>query len=415
MLRSRLLFPAMALTMIVPGGLAGRAQDTGDLQDRFAARLETLRDELIDVRRDLHRHPEVSGQEERTAGVVAQRLRALGLEVRTGVGGHGVVGLLRGGRPGPVVAFRADMDAVASGAPDPVEFRSVTPGVRHICGHDVHTTIGLALAEGLVAVREQLPGSVMLVFQPAEENATGARAMIADGALLDPKPAAIFAYHTAPFNVGQLATAPGAMLAGRDRVRVTLTGSGDLESASGEVRRRIQGVGTVAPEQAAQFAPPDFIFAQVGQPTQTERGTFTVAAFITTASSTARAQARQQIEQQLAGLTPDGVTLTLDYEEKSIAGVTNDPELVRRATRSAGSVVGSEAILMLEGVVPAFSEDFGSFQDLVPGVMFFLGVSNPEKGWVGMPHSPGYVADEESIFVGARAMGAVLLDFLAAR
>ncbi len=102
-------------------------------------------------------------------------------------------------------------------------------------------------------------------------------------------------------------------------------------------------------------------------------------------------------------------------EERFIAGVTNDPELVSRASKSAGSVVGPEAILTLGGVVPAFSEDFGSFQDQVPGVMFFLGVSNPEKGWVGMPHTPGYVADEESIFVGARAMGAVLLDFLAAR
>src|SRR5206468_6878335 len=120
-------------------------------------------------------------------------LRELGLEVRTGVGGHGIVAVIRGAKPGPMVAFRADLDAVPSDAPDPVEFRSLTPGIRHICGHDVHATIGLAIAQGLAAVQDVLAGSVMLIFQPAEERATGARAMLADGLFTGEKPAAIFA------------------------------------------------------------------------------------------------------------------------------------------------------------------------------------------------------------------------------
>ncbi|MBK5099343.1 MAG: M20/M25/M40 family metallo-hydrolase, partial [Gemmatimonadetes bacterium] len=164
-----------------PGLAAAQGQDAASLQAAVDSRLFETRDELIEVRRDIHRHPEVSGREERTAGVVAGRLRALGLDVRTDVGGHGVVAVLRGSHPGPIVAFRADMDAVASRDPDPVDFASTVEGVRHICGHDIHTTVGLALAEGMAAIRDQLAGSVMLIFQPAEENATGARAMLEDG------------------------------------------------------------------------------------------------------------------------------------------------------------------------------------------------------------------------------------------
>ncbi len=413
--RSIALLPAMTMMMLTGGlGDAG-GQNTNDLQTRFAARLEQARHELIEIRRDLHRHPEVSGQEVRTAAVVADRLSKLGFEVRTGVGGHGVVGVLRGDLPGPVVAFRADMDAVPSQAPDPVEFRSTVPGVRHICGHDVHTTVGLALAEGLVAVRDHFSGTVMLIFQPAEENVTGARAMLADGVFDDPTPDAIFAYHTAPLNVGEVATAPETLMARRDFVRVTLSGTGDLRTAADNVGTRIRSLSTIAPEQAMQPVAPNFIFVQLGRAAQIDGGAYSVNGSISTASAEDRRRARQQVEDLVASVNGDGVTAELVYQERAVAGVTNEPALVRQASRSAGSVLGEESIIMLDVVSPAFSEDFGSFQEHVPGVMFFLGVSNAEKGWVGMPHTPNYVADEEAIFVGARAMAAVLLDFLQVR
>jgi metal-dependent amidase/aminoacylase/carboxypeptidase family protein len=154
----------------------------------------------------------LSGQEVRTAKVVADRLRTLGLEVRTGIGGHGVVGILTGGRPGPLVAYRADMDAVRSAAPDPVAFPSLEPGIRHICGHDVHVTIGLALASALAQVKADLPGRVMFIFQPAEERATGARAMLNDGLFAAGKPDAIFGLHSAPFDAGLVSSKAGLMM-----------------------------------------------------------------------------------------------------------------------------------------------------------------------------------------------------------
>jgi metal-dependent amidase/aminoacylase/carboxypeptidase family protein len=184
----------------------------GGVAERIAAHVDAATPEWVAVRRDLHKHPELSGQEVRTAKVVADRLRKLGLEVRTGVGGHGVVGILTGGRPGPLVAYRADMDAVRSAAPDPVAFASVVPGMRHICGHDVHVTIGLGLASALASVKTDLPGRVMFIFQPAEERATGARAMLDAGLFTAGKPDAIFGLHSAPFDAGLLSSRPGLMM-----------------------------------------------------------------------------------------------------------------------------------------------------------------------------------------------------------
>jgi metal-dependent amidase/aminoacylase/carboxypeptidase family protein len=373
--------------LLAPAMAAAQEEATAqqaDLLSRFVDRVEGLREELIGVRRDIHRHPEISGQEERTAGIVAERLRAAGFEVRTGIGGHGVVGLLRGAGVGPLLAFRADMDAVRSNAPDPVEFDSETEGV---------------------------PGEVMLIFQPAEESARGARAMLADGAFADPVPDAVFAYHTTPFEVGQIATASRTLMPGRDAVRVEIRGEGDLELVAQTVREAVIGTGTVAPEEATSPVGGEFVLVQGARAARdAATGGWLVRATLTTSSRDMSGGARRAIEGRLAELERPGLTLDLDYRERFIAGVTNNSDLVEAANATARAVLGDEAVLMLETMSPLFSEDFGSFQEEVPGVMYFLGVSNSEEGWVGMPHSPDYVADEEAIFVGARTMAAVFFD-----
>lgn len=403
---------ALTLGIFAMASSEAAAQHASDLYQRVVSHLEVIEDDLIAVRRDIHRHPELSGNETRTAGIVADRLRELGIDVRTGVGGHGVVGVLVGGHPGPVVAFRADMDAVESSFPDPVEFASTVPGVRHICGHDIHTTTGLAIAEGLASIREDLRGTIMFVFQPAEETATGARAMLADDVWGETRPDAIYAYHTAPFNVGQIATAQSTLLAGRDRVRVTIAGSGDKAAAAERIRELIRSVGTIPPEEAlVSVSTDDFALVWIGSPSPNESGEFEVNATITT-TPVGRERVKETIETGLEAFAAEDVSVAHAYEEKWIAGVNNDPGIVDRANAAATEVLGPEAVIEVQGIPPAFSEDFGSFQDEVPGAMYFLGVSNPEKGWVGMPHTPEYVADEGAILVGASAMSAILLDFL---
>ena len=336
--------------------------------------LESVRQELIDVRRDIHRHPEVSGQEERTAGIVAARLRDLGLEVRSGIGGHGVVGVLRGGQAGPGVAFRADMDAVYSSAPDPVPFASETPGVRHICGHDIHTTVALGIAEALTAIRDDLPGTAVFIFQPAEE----------------------------------IGSVEGLSLPGLDQVTVTLRGDGDLEAAARAYAGAISAVST-----GMEVAPGDFIGAMLGPPRSgSEPGEWVVAGMVRAGSPEARAKARSGIEEGLAAVQRDGVSYELSYEEQALPDMVNDPELVRSTLETIRSVVGQDGLLEVNEVTPYFSEDFARYQQHIPGVMYWLGVSNSQLGYVGMPHSPGFVADEESIIVGAKTMAAVLLDYL---
>ena len=384
---------------------------SGDQLARIEVQLDALKDELIAFRRDLHRHPEVSGEEQRTAKKVADRLRALDLDVRTGVGGHGVVALLKGGKPGPMVAFRSDMDAVYSDHPDPVDFPSEVPGVRHICGHDIHTTINIALAEGLASIREELAGSVLFIFQPAEENVQGARAMLKDRVFRKNKPDAIFAYHTAPLETGQIGTKTGVMMAGRDHLTVKLVGK-NLETPAKAAQSIINGISTIGREEMS--APGDFIQARVYHAApMPEARAWILQAGITSTSNAIREQAKKELKAGLDAIKKKGLSYTMDYQEKTASGVINDAMLEAASHDPIRSVIGDDQLVMLTTIPTLFSEDFGYFQDKVPGVMYFLGVSNTDKGWVGMPHSPNYIADEAAIFIGAYAMAAVMLDFLA--
>jgi metal-dependent amidase/aminoacylase/carboxypeptidase family protein len=393
--------------IVVCSTLAGQVAAQSALLPRVSSRLTALQPDLIAFRRDLHRHPERSGEEVRTAGRIAARLRTIGLDVRTGIAGHGVVGILRGRLPGPVVAYRADMDAVASSDPDPVDFRSETPGVRHICGHDLHVTIALALADALHGVRTQLRGTIVFIFQPAEESVTGANAMLAAGVLASPAPVAIYGLHTAPLNVGQMGTIAGDLMSGHDTI--TLSGLGDLAGAARTVTQRLDAIATVRPDQMFTPGSRDLILVQQSSGTDSVGRVMLRGTIIATSVSRPRVIAEMQA---LRTLALPAVRMSVDYRPKAIAGVTNDAALTQRAMAAAAGALGAASVLPMEQIIPAFSEDFGSFQERVPGVFFFLGVSNPATGTRGMPHTADYVADEGAMQVGARAMAAVLLERL---
>jgi amidohydrolase len=398
-------------TSLLSLALATQARAPDELHRAVLEGVEARRAALIELRRDLHRHPELSGEEVRTARIVAARLEELGLEVQRGVGGHGVVARLAGGRAGAVVAFRADMDAVRSSDPDPVEFRSLEPGKRHICGHDVHTTIGVALAEGFAAARAELAGTLVFVFQPAEETGLGARAMLEAGAFAAEKPAAIFALHTAPLEVGTLATSERVLMAGRDRARIEVHGL-EAEAVAHELDGELRGLGTLTQAQAMRGAGVEDVFLEVAA-SRAGPEHWRVLVQASSGSRAARGAVREAAEALVKDLARPSTTLELAYDARLLPGVENDPALVKASCTRLGALLGPERVQLLTSVVPVFSEDFGFFQDEAPGVMFFLGVANAAQGFAGMPHTPDYVADEEAIFVGAHAMAAVLLDFLA--
>ena len=411
MLSRRFLLSAFLTLFILAPQVKAQTGEQARLFDQMMQRVEERESDLIALRHDIHQHPELSNEEERTAGLVSRRLMDLGFEVRSGVGGHGVVGILKGSRPGPMVAFRADMDAVRSNAEDPVAYRSLIPGIRHICGHDVHTTIGVGLAEAFAAVREDLAGSVMLIFQPAEERGTGANAMLGEGAFDEEKPDAIFAVHTTPYPLGTLATVAGGMMAGRALLSVTLRGDQDLSDALSTVRTAIEDVGTLAPHLAMQNAPEGFILVQLapGARSGPAGEGKVINGQVMTAGYEDRARAKATMLARLDALELPGVTLETSYDERFMEGVNNDALLVEQSNVGIQTLNPEINIQEVQGAVPAFSEDFGSFQVQVPGVMYFLGVSNPETGTVGMPHSPDYVADDASILIGTRTMMAAML------
>src|SRR5262249_23230532 len=223
-----------ALIAIAPIVVNVSAQNGGGQQSRdqqIKAAAEALRPKLVEQRRDFHMHPELSNREERTSRIVAERLRALGLdELKTGVARYGVVAVLKGGKPGPVVAVRADMDALPIQEVNDVPYKSQAPNVKHACGHDAHTTVGLGVAKVLYGMRDEIPGTVKFIFQPAEEGAQegeegGAPFMIKEGALENPKPQAIFGLHSGPlFEVGTFGVRPGGMLASSDTFKIIVKG-----------------------------------------------------------------------------------------------------------------------------------------------------------------------------------------------
>ncbi len=403
------------------------------LREEIGRYVDEDRGFLIDVRRDLHMHPEVSGQEKRTAREVARLLRELGLDVETGVGGYGVVGILKGRLPGPVVAYRADMDAIDSDDPDVVPFKSVNAGVRHICGHDVHIAVALGIARALNKVRDELPGTVKFIFQPAEEVATGAKAMIDAGVLMDPKPDAIFAVHSAPLEAGQIGYVFDQRLPGLDLLTVTLKGSGDLAPAADAYSAVLYETSTVPAlesltnktiwgedqEFTGQIVDPgvakprDFIYSGIWDSTEIQdENKWILRGFVRASSEVMYASAKQLIADRLSLIEGYGVEYELEYEDGIMPDTINDRPLVKSTLQTLRSVVGESNSIFIQNAIPYFGEDFSYYQQVIPGALYWLGVANTELGIGGMPHAPDFSVDEEAIIVGTKTMANIIVDYL---
>jgi metal-dependent amidase/aminoacylase/carboxypeptidase family protein len=374
-----------------------------------------LEPELIELRRTIHQNPELSGREEQTAALIADRLRSAGLEVRTGIGGHGVVGVLRGEKPGPVIAYRSELDAVSGNEPSGRPYGSKVPGAFHACGHDLHMAIAVGVATVLSTVREHLPGSVVFLFQPAEETWEGADAMLADGALDDPSPEAIYALHSFPFQVGTVAR--DAAFAGLDRFTVDLLG----EAAGGEratrVEERLAELGNVkpprSPEQVAEYLEQlqaaDGPLAQAvyvdierddEEPSRIEG---VIKAYADTEYPGLRDEVRGILEAEVGS---DGFELS--YPAEPLPSMISDPAVTAEAVIAVSEAIGSSNVISLQAQHAYSGEDFARFLQRVPGTMLLLGVANEERGILGAPHFPDFDADEAAIRVGTQAMTAVL-------
>lgn len=366
----------------------------------------TLDTGLVELRRDLHRHPEGPGQERRTAEVVAQRLRAAGLTVTTGVGGHGVVGVLTGARRGRTVAYRSDMDAVPPG--DQV---AGGPQSAHLCGHDVHTTVGVGVAEVLARLRNRLAGTVVFVFQPAEETLTGAAAMLDDGVFARVRPAEIHALHCGPFPVGQFVVTPGVGLPGQDRGIVALTGT-DAPERARRLAAEIGALGTVSRPQT-----PDDLERLVAD-VQVPNGPLAEFVFVQARAVEAEGGAEVRLsyrcwpEHRYVIVRRD-ITRLVRADGGALVTFPKDPfpamVCPEREGRAIGcylrEVAGPDRVRTLHAAIPFSGEDFALFLDRIPGTYTFLGVRTPGTPIeASYPHFGTFDPDERAIGHGVRAM-----------
>ena len=396
-------------------------------------RVPSVMDSVVAWRRDIHEHPELSGQEVRTARLVASHLQALGMDVRTGVGGTGVVGILRGGRPGGVVALRADMDALPVTEEVDLPFRSRVKatvngqevGVMHACGHDTHVAMLLGAANVLASMRDRIPGTVKFVFQPAEEasgtGSSGATSMIKDGVLENPAPAAIFGLHVFPYAVGQIVYKPGGIMASSDGIRITVHGRqthGALPWGGVDpvvvASQIVLGLQTIVSRQIDLTATPAVV--TVATINGGVRGNIIPDSVVMTGTVRVFDEAiKQNIRERvkrIAQSISNSAGATADVEITTGTPVTyNDPKLTDQMRPTLERVAGGNAVV---GAPSTTAEDFSLYQQKVPGMFVFLGVTpdsvKPETA--ARNHSPRFFADERALPVGVRLLSNLALDYL---
>jgi amidohydrolase len=427
-LRPRALVAALLLALALPA--AAQQPDAAALAGDVA-------DEVLAWRRDIHEHPELGNRETRTAALVAKQLQSLGLEVRTGVAHTGVVAVLKGGRPGPRIALRADMDALPVTERGNLPFASKARGtfngqdvgVMHACGHDAHTAILLGVATALAKVRDTLPGEVVFVFQPSEEGPPegetgGARQMLAEG-LFATKPDAMLGLHVfSNVQAGKIAVRSGPEMAASDRFRITVRGKQthgsrpwlgiDPVLAAAEIVTSAQSIVSRRTNIARLPAVVTFAAIHGGArynivPDEVEM-IGTIRTFDETVRSAIHADLENVAEHVAAAHGATVVAQVPDQEGNPV--LVNDPSLTARLRPSLEKAAGPGNVY--EPPLEMGAEDYALFAQQVPSMYFFVGATPVGKDPATAPsnHSPDFFLDESALELGTRAMLQATLDFL---
>lgn len=428
-----------ALMLIVASATLASGATSPSLEQKIRERTASIETKLIAWRRDIHQHPELGDQELRTARLVEEHLRGLGLEVRTGVARTGVVGILKGAKPGRTVALRADMDALPVKEPDGLPFASKAKGrhwgkevdVMHACGHDAHTAMLMATAEVLTGLKDDLLGTVMFIFQPAEEGSSlvtpgsgktwGAKLMLQEGIFTETKPDGVFGLHVMPGHSGEIFYRSGATTASGDALDITITGKQghggmpwntiDPITTSALI---ISGLQTVVSRKANLTLLPTVVTIGTihgGQAGNVVPETVHMAGTIRTYDDTVREvvhhDSRVTAEKiaESAGAKAD-VSIVKIYD-----ATVNDEELAGRfwpvLERAADGRVSRAPLV-------GASEDFSFFAEATPGLFVFLGITprDQDPAKAAPNHSPSFFVDESALVVGSRTMASLAVNFL---
>jgi amidohydrolase len=394
--------------------------------DTIAADVARRTERVVALRRAFHQKPELSFEEAVTAAEIARTLRAAGWETREHVGGHGVLGLLRGTAgdsvdAGRTLLIRADIDALPVQEESDHTWRSRRSGVMHACGHDGHIAIGLTLAELLAERRDAFHGTVKLAFQPAEERIAGALAMIEDGATREPQVDAALGLHLwTPVPVGQVSVAPGPVFSSADEIFLRVRGRGGHGSMpqlsidpiviSAQIITALQ---TLVSREISPFHPAVVSFGSI------QGGTaFNVIADSVELRGTLRAyeaEDRDLLRRRIGEVAREvaaGMRAELDYEVRGgCPACVNDPEMAAVVRRAAEATVGI-ANVPNGDQRQAASDDMAFFLDIVPGCYFFVGASDPARGITAPHHSARFDIAEESLAIGLETLARATFEYL---
>lgn len=419
------------------GAAASSHAASPPLADEVARRIEDVQPRIIEWRRDLHRNPELSNREFRTSKLVADHLRRLGLPVQTGIAKTGVVALLEGGKPGPTIALRADMDGLPVTEQTDVPFRSrvtttyrgETVGVMHACGHDVHTSVLMGVAEALVAVRERLPGKVLFIFQPAEEGAPageegGAELMLKEGLFDKYRPDVAFGLHVfSTLRTGQIGYRGGPLMAASDSWRMVVRGRQthgarpwlgvDPIVTSAQIVGALQNIVSRQVDITANPAVVTVGAIKGGIRNNIVPDEVEMIGTIRSFDPQQRADIIERMDRIATSIAEaNGATAEFAIDPGGNPVVFNNPELTARVLPSLQRTVGDANVRALPLTTGA--EDFAFYAQKVPSLFFFVGITPPEQNPVTAPsnHSPLFYVDEAGIPIAARAMANVAIDYL---
>lgn len=388
----------------------------------FRTRAEALREEMVARRRDFHQHPELAFEEFRTAGIVAQELNELGLEVQTGVGKTGVVAILEGQAAGPTVLVRCDMDALPILEANQTDYASQTTNKMHACGHDGHTTIGLAVAKMLHEQRQNLKGRIKFVFQPAEEIGQGAVAMIEDGVLNDPKPEVSLGLHLwNSLPVGNVALTAGPAMAASGILKIELQGKGG-HAASPHMAHDpvVTAAHIITALQTIVSRNVDPLDTAVVSITQVIAGdAHNVIPHTATLLGTVRAfkpEVWSFVEERITTLAESIASAMGCAAKVSLVQNTppliNDPEITARLKERFVQLAPELTYLDHERTMGG--EDMAYFLQKAPGLYFFVGSANEERDLHYPHHHPRFDFDEEALVIGASLLASAVADYVLA-
>jgi len=380
----------------------------------------SIKDELIDLRRNFHQFPEVGMQEIKTAQTISDYLKNLGLDITNNIGKTGVVALLEGNAPGATLLLRADMDALTLHDKKEVSYRSTNDGVMHACGHDGHMAILLGVAKILTQKKDQICGRIKFVFQPAEELGTGAKAMVDDGVLTNPTVEAAMALHlmsTEP--IQDVLTKPGALMAGSDTFFITVKGKGGHAGLANDTVDAIYIaaliVSNLQTQVRKQLAPTTPFVLHIGKIKGGDADNIVadkvdLVGTLRTTDPEIRNQIQKYMDQAIQGITNSmGGQYELQFEDSHSPPVINDRKITDLITKIAKKAVGDEHVR--EAELTMGGEDFSFFQSHVPGCMFFVGAGGSEHN--NYPHHNSlFDIDEDALAIGAEIMIGAALEFL---